>query len=163
MSGNKIQEKARITLDKNAKRVNPQKLIEITRKILIGIATDKTATTITYGELAEKLNKEKELEGLNIKPKCELLDAVLTTLSKEGVSKKKGMLSVVVVWKNKKEEDRIPGRGFFVLARELDLFQLVKDKGEEARKTRKIQKRDFFKHELKRVRNADWSDVGDES
>ncbi len=151
MSGNKIQEKARITLAKNAKRVNPQKLIEITREILEGIATD--GDTIPYGKLAKKLNQEKELKGLNIKPKSELLDAVLTTLSKESNEdeKEKVMLSVVVVLDEKKEENRIPGRGFFKLARELGLLQLARDEGKVATMLRKKQKREFFEKERDKV------------
>ncbi len=75
------------------------------RPILIGIA--KTHDQITYADLAHLLT------AVHLEPDSHALHALLGALSEESINN--GLLSAVVV----RQEDRMPGDGFFSLAEHL--------------------------------------------
>ena len=128
----------------NLENYDLQELKKIARPILEDYARE--GETLYYDDLAKELNKK--LPGLNIGRYSEILNSILTFLSVEDYKEGKGMLSVVVIKNDKK---RIPGRGFFKLARELDLLKLVGGSSEEAQKLRERQRKEFFDKERDRV------------
>ena len=128
----------------NLENYDLQELKKIARPILESYARE--GKTLYYDDLAKELNKK--LPGLNLGRYSEILNSILTFLSIEDYREGKGMFSVIVV---RNDKEQIPGKGFFKLARELDLLKLVGGSSEEAIELRKKQKREFFEKERDKV------------
>ena len=141
MSEGELEEKARIVLKKYSKEASAKELISTAHGILKERA--KRKKPIAYIDLANELNAK--ISGLKMTPRSGRLHAVLTVLSKDSKKEKRGMLSVAVVYKH---SPKIPGPGFFKLARELKVPSAPPEGSSRA------QNRDFFNKELEKVHRA---------